>query len=52
LKEKERERKENKKKKKGHELKSKRGEILDEKLHICKGEKKKRMKFKSWYIKA
>jgi hypothetical protein len=36
-----------KKKKKEHGLKSKRGETSFEKLHVSKGEKKKRMKFTS-----
>jgi hypothetical protein len=42
---KERERKE--KNKKEQELKSKRGETSYEKIHVSKGEKKKRMKFAS-----
>jgi hypothetical protein len=46
-----RERKEKKKKKKKKELglKSKRGETSDEKLHVSKGEKKKRMKFPRYW---
>jgi sulfur relay (sulfurtransferase) DsrC/TusE family protein len=38
-----------KKKKKRKGLKSKRGETSYEKLHISKGEKKKRMKFASYW---
>jgi hypothetical protein len=41
------EKRERKKKKKEQGLKSKRGETSYEKLHVSKGEKKKRMKFAS-----
>jgi hypothetical protein len=39
--------KKNKKRKKEQGLKSKRGETSFEKLHVSKGERKKRMKFSS-----